>query len=48
MQSYKDLKVWQEAMELTVELYDWLKDFPENEKICIDKPIEKINYISAF
>ena len=36
MQSHKDLKAWQEAMELTVELYEWLKDFPEFEKFFVN------------
>ena len=41
MQSHKDLKAWQEAMELTVELYEWLKDFPEFEKFALTSQMRR-------
>ncbi|WP_187478402.1 four helix bundle protein [Amniculibacterium sp. G2-70] len=35
IQSHKDLKVWQEAMELVIDIYRLVKDFPDYEKYIL-------------
>ena len=35
IKSYKDLQVWQEAMELVASIYRVAKSFPETEKFGI-------------
>jgi four helix bundle protein len=35
IQSHKDLKVWQEAMELVIDIYQLVKKFPDFEKYIL-------------
>ena len=41
MQSYRDLKVWQNAMDLVVRLYDVTRSFPAEERYGIVQQIRR-------
>lgn len=39
--SYKDLVVWQESMDLVVEIYDLIKRFPKNEEYELSSQLRR-------
>ena len=41
IQSYKDLIVWQRAIELVVEIYDLTKKLPKNEEFALSNQMRR-------
>jgi len=41
MHRFKNLKIWQESMELTVEVYKITSEFPQNEKYGLTSQIRR-------
>ena len=41
MHQFKELKVWQKAVELATEIYDSTKNFPQEEKFGITSQIRR-------
>lgn len=39
--SYRDLKVWQKAMDLTDAVYDLTRDFPVDERFALTSQIRR-------
>ena len=39
--SYKDLKVWQKSIELTVEIYKLVKHLPEDERFALSAQMRR-------
>ncbi len=48
IKSHKDLKVWQEAMDLVIDIYRLASNFPPEEKIQSDFSNKKKCYICSF
>ncbi|MGC8819450.1 MAG: four helix bundle protein [Athalassotoga sp.] len=38
---FKKLRVWQESMKLTKEIYEATKDFPQNEKYGLSSQLQR-------
>lgn len=41
MKSFRDLKVWQKSMDLTVDVYELLKGFPRVEDYALSSQIRR-------
>ena len=41
MANYKDLKVWQKAMDLVVDVYSVINDFPQIERFALSDQIRR-------
>lgn len=41
IESYKDLLIWQRSIDLTVKVYDLIKDLPESEKYALSQQIKR-------
>ena len=41
MHNFKELKVWQQAMNLVKEIYTYSKKFPSDEKYCLTQQIQR-------
>ena len=41
MANYKDLKVWQKAMDLVVDVYSIISDFPQIERFALSDQIRR-------
>lgn len=41
MKSFRELKVWQKSMDLTVDLYQLVKDFPKVEDYALSSQIRR-------
>lgn len=41
MNSYKELKVWQMAMNVATEIYDWTKVFPKHEMYGLSSQLQR-------
>lgn len=39
--SHKDLKAWQESMDLVIDLYKMMNQFPEHEKYVLNSQIKR-------
>lgn len=48
MDNYKNLDIWKLAVELTVDVYKYLKDFPSDEKFGLSSQLSRsVNSIGA-
>lgn len=41
IESYKDLLIWQRSLNLTVDIYELIKGFPEEEKYALSQQIKR-------
>ena len=41
MHKYKELEIWKRAIDLTVDVYDLTKNFPEDEKFGLTSQIKR-------
>lgn len=41
IESYKDLLIWQRSIDLTVKVYDLIKDLPESVKYALSQQIKR-------
>ena len=47
MQNYKDIKAWQKAHQLTLEIYTLTKTFPKEEQFALTSQIKRASYSIA-
>ncbi|WP_198018168.1 four helix bundle protein [Hippea jasoniae] len=45
MKDYKELRVWNESMDLVVEIYKIIKKLSKRRKLCFVRSNKKIGYI---
>lgn len=48
IQSYKDLIVWQKAMQMTEMVYSMVKKTSEGGNVCIERPNEARGCVDSF